>query len=121
MLIATLIAQASNPFGNIEAPAGVRKYDAAAGGIGLLLFVSNLIQIATVVAGLWVMFNFITAGFTYVTSNGDSAAHGKIASKLTQSIIGLVIIVAAYGVTALAGLLFFGDAMYFLNPQIPTP
>jgi hypothetical protein len=123
MLLSTLLAQAQNsdPFGTIVAPAGVERYDQAAGGIGLLLFMSNLIQIATVVAGVWVMFNFITAGYMYVTSNGDSGIHGKVSSKLTQSVIGLVIIVAAYGIAALVGLLMFGDATYFLNPDIPNP
>lgn len=104
-------------FGTIDAPAGVAKYDAASeGGIGLITFVSTLIRIATVVAGVWVMFNFILAGWIYITSNGDAKANSDVVNRVTYSVIGLVIIVASYTLAALVGLLLFGDASYILNP-----
>jgi len=56
-------------FGTISPPAGVEKYDAASGEqIGLILFLSNIIKIGTIVAGVWVMVNFILAGWTYITA-----------------------------------------------------
>jgi len=109
---------ADETFGKIAKPVGVGRFDAATGGIGLLGFVSALIQLGTVVAGLWVMFNFIMAGYTYITSSGDSAAHGKVAQKITNSVAGLIIIVLAYAFAALIGLLFFGKADYILNPTL---
>jgi len=111
-------------FGTVNPPPGVAAFDAAAGGgenIGLLLFASNLIRIVTVIAGIWVLFNFIMAGFTYINSSGDSGAHKKVMEQLSMSVIGLVLIVAAYTIAALVGLLVFGDASYILNPQICGP
>lgn len=108
----------SDIFGTIEAPAGVAKYNEQAGGIGLILFASNLIRVATIVAGIWVMINFILAGWMYITSSGDSKANSEASSKMTNSIIGLVIIVAAYTIAALLGLIIFGDASYIINPKI---
>jgi hypothetical protein len=110
-------------FGTIEAPEGVAKYNAAAVGetgsdIGLVLFLSNIIRIATIAAGIWVMVNFILAGWAYITSTGDSKAHSDASSKMTYSLTGLAIIVGAYTLAALIGLVFFGDASYILNPQI---
>jgi hypothetical protein len=105
-------------FGTIEPPAGVEKYDAASGGkSGLILFLSNIIRIGTVVAGIWVMVNFILAGWTYITSSGDAKAHGEASNKMTYSLIGIAIIVGAYTLAAVIGLVIFGDAGYILNPQ----
>lgn len=110
--------------GTVQPPKGVDAFNIAAGGategIGILIFISSLIRIATVVAGIWVLFNFITAGYDYITA-GDSKANQKVREKLTNSILGLVIIVAAYVIIAVFGLILFGDSSYFLNPQICGP
>jgi hypothetical protein len=119
--IHTLLAQGGGSiFGNISAPQGVSNYNAQAGGIGIILFFSNLIKLITVVAGIWTMLNFILAGFTYVTSADDSGKTEKVASKLTVSVIGLAIIVAAYTLAAVIGLILFNDAGFIINPQIPS-
>lgn len=111
-------------FGKIDAPAGVAELNTQAGedgsNIGLLIFISNMIKFASIVAGIWVMFNFIFAGFTYVTASGDSGAYSKIGEKLSLSVTGLLLIVAAYTIAGIIGLLIFGDATYIINPQIPT-
>lgn len=112
-----------DPFGAIEAPPGVDLLNQQAGesGIGLVIFFSNLIKFLSVVAGLWTMLNFILAGFTYITSSGDSGAIEKIGSKLTLSVVGLAIIVASYTIAAVLGLILFGDATFIINPKIPSP
>lgn len=107
-----------NVFGTIQAPAGVAQYNAAAeGGIGLITFISNMIRVSTVVAGIWVMINFIMAGWAYITGSGDSKSTGEASSKMTYSMIGLAVIVGAYTIAALVGLIFFGDASYIINPR----
>ena len=89
-------------------------------GIGIIVFISNVIKLLAVVAGLMVMFNFIIAGFTYITAGEDPGKIEKIGSKLTMSVVGLAIIVASYTIAALIGLLLFKDPTYIINPQIPT-
>lgn len=131
MKISSLIAGAGGAdtsiFGRIEAPPGVKSFNdqitvagGADNGIGLFIFASNAIKIATVIAGLYVLFNFITAGFDYITA-GDTKANQKVREKLTYSILGLVLIVAAYTVIAVISLLLFGRPDYILNPQICGP
>ncbi len=111
-----------DPFGAIEAPPGVDKFNQQAGasGIGLIIFFSNLIKFLAVIAGLWTMLNFISAGFTYITSS-DSGSISKIGTKLTLSVVGLAIIVASYTIAAVLGLILFGDATFIINPKIPSP
>lgn len=116
-----VMAQGESVFGKIEEPVGVAAYNQdAPNNIGLLKFISNMIKIASIVAGVWVMFNFITAGFTYVTSAGDSSAYGKIGEKLSYSVSGLLLIVASYTLAGIVSLIVFGNATYILNPEIPT-
>ncbi len=119
-----VMAQEDSVFGEIEAPAGVAELNTQAGeasnNIGLLIFVSNIIKVASIVAGIWVLFNFIFAGFTYISANGDSGAYSKIGEKLALSATGLLLIVAAYTIAGILGLLIFGDATYIINPKIPT-
>lgn len=118
----TPIVQPTSVFGNIEAPPGVAELNQQSdSGIGLILFFSNLIKLISVVAGLWTMFNFILAGFTYITSADNSGAIEKIGTKLTLSVVGLAIIVASYTIAAIIGLILFGDASFIINPQIPSP
>lgn len=107
-------------FGTIKPPAGVEKYNAA-GGIGILAFLSQVIQLVFVVAGLWVMYNVISAGFTYLTSQGDSKAHEKVKNQITYSLIGLIIIVSSFGFAALIGQIFFGNPSFILNPTLQGP
>lgn len=109
-------------FGTIEKPAPIQALDTSSGGqIGLLLFFSNLFQLLTVIAGLWVLLNIVLAGFEYISSQGDSGAHAKVREKVTNSVLGIVLIVSAYTIVAIIGLLFFGEANYFLQPTLITP
>jgi hypothetical protein len=123
-MLTTLLAQATeNPFGQVSPPPGVASFNEQVGdgGIGIFIFIDNLVTIFTVVAGLWVMFNFLLAGFSYITGSGDSSSHQKVRDLITMSVIGLVIMVSAYTIIGILGLLFFGEAGYFLNPTITGP
>lgn len=106
-------------FGTIEAPQGVEKYNQQA-DIGIILFLSKIIRLATIVAGIWTLFNFILAGWIYLTKAGDSSAGQEVSQKILNSVIGLVIVAMAYSIAGLIGLLIFGDASYILQPTL-TP
>lgn len=119
-----VMAEEASVFGPIEAPVGVAALNKQAGkansNIGLLIFISNMIKVVSIVAGIWVLFNFIMAGFTYITAAGDSGAYAKIGEKLALSATGLLLIVASYTIAGIISLIIFGDATYIINPQIPT-
>lgn len=111
-------------FGTLQAPAGVSNYNAAAGGgdaIGILIFITRLIQLTFVIGGIWVVWNVVSAGFIYLGSDGDPKAHEKVRNQITMSVIGLLILVSSYGFAALIGVIFFGQADFILNPVIQGP
>jgi len=108
--------------GKVEVPVGNAQFNQAAGSnIGLVFFISNILKLLTVVAGLFSLVNFTLAGFKFIGAQGDSGAMAKVQTKITQSIFGLILIVVAYTATGLVGLMLFGKADFFLNPQIPGP
>lgn len=105
-------------FGSIQKPAVLDVYGESG---GLIVFTSNAIRLAVIIGGLLALFNIVMAGYTYLTAGGDSKAHEKVMSKLTQSLWGIVIMILAPAFMALIGFLLFKNPSYFLNPTIVGP
>ncbi len=103
----------SSQIGRVDLP--YKGYNA---GAGFISFLSNLVQVFVIVAGIIAMFNFALAGYIFITSGSDPAAVGKVREKLTWTVIGLVFIVASYMGAGLIGLIFFGDAGFILQPTL---
>ena len=120
MLPTRVLAQTAEVItGKIAVPPGVENYvQRSSEDIALVFFLSNMIKVFTIISGLYVVFNVILAAFFFINSNGDAGAYEKSRIQITQSAIGLLLIVMSYTLTGLVGLLFFGDASIFLNPKI---
>lgn len=79
--------------------------DAIASGGGLSTkslpsLVGNLINVLLGVLGIVFVVLVVYAGFLYLTSQGEETNVKKAKKLLTQSIIGLIIIIAAYGISS---------------------
>ena len=106
--------------GEIDVPKGVGSMNQEAGGIGVVLFISNMISFIIILGGLWALINIILAAFLYLTGGGKAETHSKVSSKFTMSVIGLLLMIVSYTVAALIGFLFYDNAGYILTPVI-TP
>lgn len=73
-----------------------------------------------IIGGVWAAVMILLAGYTFITSSGDSGSFQKVRSQLTNSIIGLFVIIITYTITAVISLILFGDAGFILNPEIST-
>jgi hypothetical protein len=105
--------------GRVTAPGAVANINATSGGdIGVIFFISRLINFANIIAGILVMLNFVYAGFSYITSAGDSSAMVKINEKLTWSFIGIIIIVGSYTIAGIFGLVFYADPTFIIAPKL---
>ena len=108
-------------FGNILPPEGVSQYIAQAGGKpgdALFLFINNIIKMAGVIAGIYAVIQFIMAGYTYISANGDPKAMERAWAMIWQSMLGLLIIGAAFTLAAVIGKL---TGLSPLSPEIYGP
>lgn len=109
-----IVGQVTNPFLN-------QSYGNIDSGNGLGGLIGNGLRLFFVVAGLLALFNFIVAGFQYMTAAGDAKALQQAWSRIWLSLVGLVIIVLSFAMAAVFGQLIFGDPLFMLRPQIYRP
>lgn len=88
---------------------------------GLILFFTNILRLVFVVAGIYALINFITAGYQFMSAGGDSKAINQAWNRILFSLVGLIVIVGSFALAALFSKLIFGDAGYILNPQLYGP
>lgn len=120
-LFITVTSVAANSIGTIDQPPGVDRYISNFGSQtdnALLFFISRLLRLSTILAGVWALFTFMYAGYMYITSKGDSGVHQKVRDLVTMSVLGLAFIVFSYTIAGLISLIFFGDAGFILNPTL---
>jgi len=102
-------------FGNITNPA--TKYPSTQGE-GLFNFLSNLFKLAGLIGGIFMVFQFIQAGYGYLSANNDPKKVEAAWAKIWQSILGLVIIASAF---VLAGVVERLTGISILKPSIQGP
>lgn len=107
-------------FGKITAPSPLAKFgDVEAGGIGK--FLNVIFKTIVVVAGIYALFNLLTAGYSFMGAGEDPKKVAAAWRKIWQSLLGLAFTAGAFVLAAIFGQLIFGDPGFILNPKIPTP
>ena len=72
------------------------------------------------VGGLAVIIMFLWGAIEWITAGGDSSKVGKARDKITQSIIGLVVLVGSFVIISYVGKVFFGGEFDLLRISLPT-
>lgn len=75
--------------------------------------VSSIIGFLTICAALWFLFQILMAGYGWISAGGDTEKTTEAWHKITNAIIGLVIVVAAWVIVGLIGTMVGLD---ILNP-----
>ena len=103
----------SNP-GPITGP-GIdpNKYGNAT--LSLEKIVSQVIGILTIVAFVYFSIQIILAGYAFVTSEGDEKKIETSRKRLTEGVLGIVVIIVALGLAALIGSLAGFGNVFDLN------
>ena len=100
-------------FGTVKAPGG------SFGGVNDLPSLVNIILRTMIVgAALYAVFNFVLAGYGYLSAGGDSKQVQLAGAKITQSIIGLTVAAGAFVIAAVVGQLLFDDPNFLLQIRI---
>lgn len=114
-IIPQVLAGGSDIVGTITAPGGIPN--AASQTANLLNIV---IKLLVAVAGIYALWQFLSGGIDYITSDGDKAKVSAATNKFTMAFMGLALIAGSFIIIAIAGFLFFGNAGIFLNPSLET-
>lgn len=88
---------------------------------GLPQFITNIVTVIFVGAGLYAFFNLMFAGFTYITAYGDAKKLQAAVASINMSLLGLIIMVAAAAITGIVSFILFGSATAILSPEIIGP
>jgi len=101
---------AATPLGQIGGE-GLGPFGQSAGDglTGITNIVSSVIGIMTIAAGIWFLFQFVIGGFNWINSGGDKAKLQTSRDRLTNALIGLIVVVAGWSILALAGTFFNVD------------
>lgn len=63
--------------------------------------VSLIVGLITITAGIYFMIQFLIGGFEWISASGDKAKLTKAQDRLVHAIIGLIVVVAAFGIAAI--------------------
>jgi cytochrome c biogenesis factor len=108
---------AANPFGKVSNPT---PYSDFKGG-GLSSFISNIIRLLIVIAGLYAVLNFLLAGYGFLSASGDPKKIASAWANIWQSLIGLIFVTGGFVIGAIISNIIFGDpnAIFSLNISGP--
>lgn len=106
-----------DPFATLNSPL------AGQGPKGIVTLSNSLLKLAIVGAGMYALWNFISAGYGFMSAGDDAKAITKAFAKFWQSLVGLLFVAGAFVLAAIFGYLIFGDATAIISPTIygPTP
>src|SRR3989344_8203020 len=74
-------------------------------GTKLNTAISGIIGFLTIIAALWFLIQFIIAGFNWINAGGDKNRAQAAQEKITNAVVGLLIVVSAWVIVALIGTL----------------
>ena len=87
-------------------------------GGALIIFLNMLIRIFFIAAGLFAVWQFITAGWGFISASGDPKKLTEAQNKITLTMVGLLIMASSVVLAAIAGVLIFGKWDALLNPTL---
>lgn len=105
IIMFTFLAQQSKPLGTLGGedlgPFGIGATEDI--GSRFAGAISSIIGFLTIVAGLFFIFQFIIGAIQWLASGGDKAGLQASRDKITNSLIGLILMVAAIAIISLLG------------------
>jgi hypothetical protein len=109
-------------FGKVEPPPGVTAFQGGSGQApGLIILIQNIARMLVIGAGIFALFNFIFAGYAFLSAGDDPKKVESAWQKIYLSILGLAIAGGSFLIAAIFGQLLFGDYSAILRPQVFTP
>lgn len=87
-------------------------------GTTLQMYLSNFITLAISAAGVFFFGNLLFGGIQYIFAGGDKEAVQRAQKRITNALIGIVIVLSVFAITFVVEVLF---GISILNFTIPAP
>lgn len=97
------------------------RIDEAESGATFLSYFITIWRALITVGALAVIIMFLWGAIEWITAGGDSAKVGKARERITQAVIGMILLVGSFVIIGFIGQVFFGDNFDILNLTLPTP
>lgn len=118
-LLVRVVKLANMPnFGQIRPPTTAFSGSDAGTSIGRLIQLG--LSLLIVGAGLYALFNFVIAGYSFLSAGDDTKKISGAWAMIWQTALGLAVAAGAFVIAAIFGKLLFNDFGFLLNPQIPN-
>jgi hypothetical protein len=111
------LAQVQHQFGGFFeglGPLGLEGQDPGTAAPLFNVFISSVVGLMTIIAVIWFIILFITGAIGIMNAGGDKAAMEAARKRLTNAVIGLIVVVAAIFIIRLIGYLL--GVKFILNP-----
>ncbi len=112
----------SSIWGSVNPPPGINTYgdiNSSFGGPGL--FLQIIIRMLIIGAGIYSVFNFVLAGYSFLSAGDDPKRVAGAWAKIYQSIIGVVVATGGVVIAAIVSRILFDDFFYLLRFRYFTP
>jgi len=97
-------------------------YPLAYSGLGgISVFIGNILKFLIVIAGVYALFNLLTAGYSFMSAGGDPKKIADSWAKIWQTLLGLAVAAGSFVLGAIFGRLLFGDYNAILQLRIFGP
>ena len=92
----------------------------------LVTLLNNVLKTISALAGVYVLVNFILAGYDFFGASGNPEKIALAWAKIWQSVLGLVIVLGAFIIAGVFGYVIYGNPTAIISPTIygpgaPTP
>lgn len=104
-------------FGQIKPP--VTAFTGSQPGEAIGSLIQLVIWILIIGAGIYSLFNFVIAGYSFLSAGDDPKKISGAWAKIWQTALGLAVAAGAFVLAAIFGQLLFGTPDFILNPQLP--
>ena len=103
------------PTGGLVGPGPTAPATSTGLGESTAHLISVVIGLFTLVAGLWFLIQLILGGYAYMSAGGNKEKAQVASQKITQALIGLVIVVLAIFIINLLGYILDVDFLYIIG------
>lgn len=107
-------------FGTVNPPPGVSTYGSFANA-GVQRFITNILWTLIVIGGIYAVFNFVLAGYSFMSAGSDPKKMAEAWAKIWQTMMGLIFVAGAFVIGGMISSFLFGNPATIFQIRVYGP